>query len=79
MDWQPIETAPRDGKWIFVASCAYGAPDVFEAHWRASGVFGNDDGAAFPDAYAWHPLLRPPPPPEPVSRETEPEHTGWAG
>jgi hypothetical protein len=59
MDWQPIETAPRDGTSV-LAVWAYGAHEVVRwcGWWDANGF-------TRPEPTHWLPL--PPPPKEPTT------------
>lgn len=63
MFWQPIETAPRDGTDILVATQSY-LGGVVMAAWdkgrRQEMAWMDMYGDAYPDATHWMPL--PPPP-----------------
>lgn len=62
-DWQPIDTAPRDGRWLLMHCkgwpiAALARHDLETGNWHALAPFkteGSDDGAV------WQPL---PPPKE---------------
>jgi hypothetical protein len=70
-DWQPIETAPKDGRWILTYDPRLkwtGAAQHREAHyavvaWSGSGWFaeGSDDDLSKAPPF-WQPLPEPPKP-----------------
>jgi hypothetical protein len=62
-EWQPIETAPRDGTIILIAINVRGdGPTVYEARWNEiSECFSGRNGfLLFDGAHAWRPLPAPP-------------------
>lgn len=73
-DWQPIETAPKDGTWILVYSSLAEQPNHFIASWEkfalpeaACGSEEEIDGewtdqqcVFIPDPTHWMPLAEPP-------------------
>jgi len=57
-NWQPIETAPRDGTWVLIfcdGNAIQAQWDRDDAYW-ANGRFG----LGFDDATHWMPLPEPP-------------------
>lgn len=58
MDWQPIETAPRDGTSVLCWSSVYDAPVV--AKGGADGTFWEGDWEYEVRATHWQPLPDPP-------------------
>lgn len=56
MEWQPIETAPRDGTTILVVNAKIGLYSVEE--WR-QGAWRNDEGLTVRGTH-WIPLPTPP-------------------
>ena len=57
MEWQPIDTAPKDGRNVLVFD---GEPEPYIAWWHLTNAeWRASDGAVSPTH--WHPL---PPPPE---------------
>lgn len=67
--WQPIATAPKDGRSALIAEFCFGRWLVLEAvynsrkrHWYAPGDTGDDEFSQPYDPSHWMPL---PPAPEP--------------
>lgn len=67
MAWQPIETAPKDGRWMFVAwhnrdddcgYCASVARYAGQGDWREKIGMGADERVGLPTH--WMPLPEPP-------------------
>lgn len=65
--WQPIETAPKDGTEI-LALCRLGSAwmhglvsyDSWESEGQAKGVWSTTDGGYVRDPILWMPLPQPP-------------------
>ena len=62
MEWQPIETAPKDGTWVFLYVPGHGPT---RAKWSrlVSGVYGwtsHQSGNYISRATHWMPLPEPP-------------------
>lgn len=62
-EWQPIETAPRDGTEILCCECV----EIFIGFWSGNNVDGYwdsyEEGAHYIDSYSpthWMPLPEPP-------------------
>jgi hypothetical protein len=60
MEWQPIETAPKDGTWVLVIDETDGAVEiaqwsVFFGRWKLNGY-----GLFFDNPTYWIPLPSPP-------------------
>lgn len=55
-NWQPIETAPKDGTWVLAAHASSG--DMFIVCWRGIGWINDDMGECWPTH--WQPLPEPP-------------------
>jgi hypothetical protein len=59
MQWQPIETAPKDGAYIFL--CPWGdAPDAFVSFWLAGECRWANCEFAEHGLTHWMPLPEPP-------------------
>lgn len=61
-EWQPIETAPKNGKRILLAS---GSSHVFTGFWDADADAPetdgwSDDGGGWWEPHHWTPLPEPP-------------------
>lgn len=65
MDWQPIETAPKDGRQILLCSdyvfADEGVPAMWVGHWRVHDhlawcFVASWDLEPLPDATHWAPL-----------------------
>lgn len=61
MEWQPIETAPKDGTTIWCLDAIYGKPWHYECIWNAIEWY-HGFGTAWPDAKPTHWMPLPPPP-----------------
>ena len=66
MQWRPIATAPKDGRWILVSAVGWEpeitcwSPSVWGDGWHSGGIGSDSYGTSF-DPSHWMPL---PPPPE---------------
>lgn len=61
-DWQPIETAPKDGSWIIVTSTHnqyYRAAIMWDDYWQDCNE-ANHDSFMDKSATHWMPLPDPP-------------------
>ena len=61
-EWQPIETAPRNGREILIATRSY-LGGVVTVRWEAdvpTPTFMDWDGDSYQDATHWMPLPEPP-------------------
>jgi hypothetical protein len=56
MEWQPIETAPKDGSFVIVR---LGNSEVFSAQWTQNGWHAASD-IGWVRATHWMPLPAPP-------------------
>lgn len=59
MDWQPIETAPQDGRRVLLWAKQWEAPNTgqfYGEHWKIDGQLGP---FAYPPTH-WMPLPTPP-------------------
>lgn len=60
-NWRPIETAPKDGRYILLLKPAwYHAPRWFVARWQDTGLTAGWQHYYGPEPTHWMPL--PPPP-----------------
>lgn len=65
-EWQPIETAPKDGTWILIASLANMDIGHWDDHWidgawlRFQTAEYDNDGAEIRGPTHWQPLPAPP-------------------
>ncbi|MGI9292383.1 MAG: DUF551 domain-containing protein [Pseudomonadales bacterium] len=61
-DWQPIETAPKDGTWVLLGGCEFGYI-IQTARWYDWGVqgweWGDYSNRGFKPTH-WMPLPEPP-------------------
>jgi len=62
MDWQPIETAPKDGRWILAASTEYAAVKIsWNFHHKDWARHGDKDAEpVLHQPTHWLPLPAPP-------------------
>ena len=59
--WQPISTAPRDGRTIVIHDAGLGM--TFPCHWNDDGTaweWAGDSKQAFGHLLQWHPMPTPP-------------------
>lgn len=56
LEWQPIETSPKDD--VFLAYQIYTNP--MPCYWTVGGRLASADGKFFDDATHWRPLPKPP-------------------
>lgn len=72
MDWQPIETAPKDGTSVllwdgeFQFTGEWMVEAIDGSHWWIATLHGQKQVACDPQPTHWHPL---PPPPTPRAGE----------
>lgn len=64
LDWQPVSTAPKDGRWFLTYSAGQGGPDSYPAfdfaQWdEQSGGFGKW-GCGFDYVTHWADVPEPP-------------------
>lgn len=72
MDWQPIETAPKDGTAILTCERGNYARSIRVCWWvvdQYQGVFWQDDADSEPNPTHWCPIPAPPPPTDYQSTE----------
>lgn len=64
MNWQPIETAPKDGTNILV----FGYGDMTVVHWNIYGLYWNlSESGAYAENGEWQPTHWMPLPPPPAT------------
>lgn len=63
-DWQPIETAPKDGTWIFGYENRIGMNDKYAAHevmrWSKRTMLWRSSADKICEPTHWQPLPEPP-------------------
>lgn len=69
-EWQPIETAPRDGSPVLIIDATAKTPQAYFGHWHGEWRLGSvenwyDEDAGYclgflPGATHWMPLPEPP-------------------
>lgn len=60
-DWQPIETAPRDGSRLWLYEPSYGYEGWWHEDWPRGEAYWMDDRDSEPEPTHWRPLPDPPP------------------